>query len=85
MNEPKYIKIAIDVEDGDFVTHFERDNKEFLTKYYNLKEENILLKTKINEVLSLIQENKKYWEEMHYDGCGVDDAIDKIINIIISR
>ena len=37
MNEPKYRKITIDIEDGNSVTHIEKDNEEFLKQYYQLQ------------------------------------------------
>ena len=37
MNEPKYRKITIDIEDGNTVTHIEKDNEDFLKQYYQLQ------------------------------------------------
>lgn len=40
------------------------------------------LQTKIDKTLAYIKSHKSYWEEWHYDNCGVDDDIEEIIKIL---
>ena len=53
--------------------------KKELTK---LLKDNQILQTKIDKTLAYIKSHKSYWEEWHYDNCGVDDDIEEIIKIL---
>lgn len=44
-------------------------------KYHELEE-------RIANALNYIKKQKPWWEEWHYDGCGVDDDIEEIEKIL---
>lgn len=44
-------------------------------KYYELDD-------RIDKALSFIKKQKPWWEEWHYDMCGVDDDIEEIEKIL---
>ena len=42
----------------------------------------IKMKQRIDKALKFIKKQKPWWEEWHYDMCGVDDDIKEIENIL---
>lgn len=53
-------------------------NRGYLTKNEIIED----LQQRIDKAIKYIKKHKPFWEEWHYDGCGVDDGIEDILKIL---
>lgn len=60
MSEPKYRKITIDIEDGNTVTHIEKDNGDFLKQYNQLQ-------SNWNSLREWVQKHYDEYKDMEQD------------------
>lgn len=73
----------------EYITNLQEENEILKDKLdifmYNnhFKQETIdNLRKRIDSALNYIKSHKSWWEEWHYDMCGVDDDIEEIIKIL---